>query len=64
LVEQILKLGPKVNIYDKDLFKKHVNWKEQRFGNTSIMGSIKSMLVDSHSDRNWDRFLGNVYIKG
>ena len=61
LIEQILKIGPKVNVYDKDLFKQFVAWKESRYKN-SVTKAIASKLFDSHQNANWSTYLRNVNV--
>ena len=62
MIEQILKIGPKVNVYDKDLFKQYVGWKESRSGNQGIKDMLTSKMFDSHQNADWGSYLRNVNV--
>jgi len=65
-VRLILIIGPKVNKYDKDIFKIFVKHKEFIMGGGSLTNKIaqgiKSMVTDSHQYADWSHLLQNLHV--
>lgn len=62
-VKLIITLGPKVNQYDKEIFKSFVKYKEFVMGGGSLTNKIaqglKSLVTDSHQNADWSHILRN-----
>lgn len=59
----ILKLGPKVNHYNQDKFKKYVNFMHERAGGGNMMTKLKQGVqsyMDPHYESDWSHILNNV----
>ena len=65
-VRLILTLGPKVNLYDKDIFKSFVKHREFIMGGGSLTNKIaqglKSLVTDSHQNADWSHILRNLTV--
>ena len=61
-------IGPKANVYNKDLFKSYVAFQESRNQSGSMMKALGNMLTkaiaESHPHKDWSDFIGTVMPEG